>query len=241
MEQTAVGSIQNRLNEVEGRVSEAAQRSGRDPSDIQIVAVTKGHSIETVRAAYDCGLRWYGENRVRQGLQKMDALAELEGVQWDMIGHIQSRKAKLVVPKYHWVHSVDRIKIARYLNRYAQEAGRRLTVLLECNVSGEEAKYGFDLTSEKEWPAWLETAEMIAEMDGLEVRGLMTMAPWQADEATVRTTFQRLHELRAFLREQLAGYDWSQLSMGMTDDFEIAVEEGATILRLGRALFGPRS
>lgn len=234
-------AILDRLRGIEANIAEAAEKSNRERSEIRIVAVTKEQPLEAVRAAYANGLCCFGENRVRQGLQKMEALADLEAVHWDMIGHIQSRKAKLVAPQYHWVHSVDRAKIARYLDRYAEEAGRQLPVLLECNVSGEDAKYGFDLADRDDWDAWLEQAGSIAAMESLQVRGLMTMAPWQADDETVRATFRQLKALQTFLRAQLGEYDWSELSMGMTDDYQIAVEEGATILRLGRAIFGPRS
>jgi hypothetical protein len=241
MPETLEDAIRARLETVNERIEAAAARAGRDRSEVQVVAVSKGQSLDAVRAGYTIGLRWFGENRVRQGLQKIEALADFEGVAWHMIGHVQSRKAKLVAPGYDWVHSVDRLKIARYLDQYAQEAGRKLPVLLECNVSGEEAKYGFELADREAWPGWLEQLQPIIKLPNLTIMGLMTMAPWQAAEEVVRQTFRTLYHLRQFLREQAPQIEWRHLSMGMTDDYEIAVEEGATILRVGRAIFGPRS
>ncbi|MFP3853022.1 MAG: YggS family pyridoxal phosphate-dependent enzyme [Anaerolineales bacterium] len=240
MSDITVSDINKNLAQIQERIQRAAEKADRNPAGVQIVAVTKGHDASVVRSANEVGLDRLGENRVREGLKKMGAVDDLPGLQWDMIGHIQSRKAKLVAPAYHWVHSVDREKIARYLDRYAGEEGRILPVLLECNVSGEESKYGFDLSEEARWTDWLEQVKTILAMEHLSVRGLMTMAPWEADEDIVRSTFARLRRLRAFLREELPAGSWEHLSMGMTDDYEIAVEEGATILRLGRALFGPR-
>ena len=233
-------SIKSNLDEVKERISLAAERAGRSPEEVKIIAVTKGHPVELVRNAHAVGLHWLGENRVGEGLRKMEAVADLKDLQWDMIGHIQSRKAKMVAPDYHWVHSVDRLKIARYLDRYAQEAERRLPILLECNMSGEESKYGFSLSDPASWTGWLDEANRIIEFPNLTIEGLMTMAPWQAEERVIRSAFGQLRRLREFLREQIPQVGWQHLSMGMSDDFEIAIEEGATLVRLGRALFGPR-
>ncbi|MDX1601119.1 MAG: YggS family pyridoxal phosphate-dependent enzyme, partial [Anaerolineales bacterium] len=221
-------------------IGEAAARANRTAQDVAILPVTKGHPLEAVRAAYECGFRRVGENRVGEGISKREELSELEDLQWDMVGHIQSRKSKDVAPNFDRVHSIDRNKIARHLNKDAQEIGRTIPVLLECNVSGEESKYGWPLAERKEWDEHVPQFRDILEMEHLKVEGLMTMAPWVEDESVVRNTFRKLRELRDFLREELPAGNWRELSMGMTDDFELAVEEGATILRLGRALFGER-
>lgn len=235
-----VQTLEGNLEEVRGRIQAAVERAGRDSGEVEILPITKGHPEEVVRAAYEIGFRAVGENRVGEGLTKRETLAELEGLRWEMVGHVQSRKASDVAPAFSRVHSVDRMKIARHLNKHAGNASRVLPVFLECNVSGEESKYGWELDDPDRWTSCVEPFAKILEMENLRVEGLMTMAPWVDDDSVVRGTFRRLRELRDFLQEELPRGDWEHLSMGMTDDYELAVEEGATILRLGRALFGER-
>jgi pyridoxal phosphate enzyme (YggS family) len=153
---------------------------------------------------------------------------------------VQSRKARDVAPNFARVHSVDRLKIARHLSRYAAEAERVLPVLIECNVTGEEAKYGFDIRRSTLETAVVKQLAQIVTLPNLEVIGLMTMAPWTEDVDIIRSAFRGLRRYRDRLRTELPSVSWSELSMGMTDDFEIAIEEGATMIRVGRALFGPR-
>ncbi|MDY7077591.1 MAG: YggS family pyridoxal phosphate-dependent enzyme [Chloroflexota bacterium] len=243
--------IAHNLAQIEERIAEAALRSGRDPADVTIVAVTKTHPPETIVAACQSGLRHLGENRVTEGAAKITAVhATISGPPptWHMVGHIQSRKAQSVVAHFDYVHSVDRIKIARRLSHFAREAGRTLPVLLECNVSGEGAKFGFDLAGweqdEAQRSAFFAAVAEILALPGLSVPGLMTMAPFVADPRTmpavVRPVFASLRALLDALQAHFPSHDWHHLSMGMTDDFEIAVEEGATLLRIGRAIFGAR-
>lgn len=233
-------SFEARLEQVRERVAAAAARSGRAQDEIEILPITKGQPLAAVRAAYSAGFRRVGENRVGEGSRKMDELSDLSDLRWDMVGHIQSRKSGDVAAGFDRVHSIDRMKIARHLNRDAAESNRSLQVLIECNVSGEESKYGWPLSDPEQWQDILEPFSEILGMERLEVLGLMTMAPWVDDDEVVRTTFLRLRRLRDYLRQELPQSDWRELSMGMTDDYELAVEEGATILRLGRALFGER-
>jgi len=239
--------IARNLAQVQERLAKAAVRGGRDPDEVTLVAVTKTHPVETIVAAYDAGVRHFGENRVMEGVAKVQAVrAALSGHRptWHMVGHVQSRKAETVVASFDYVHSVDRLKIARRLSRFAQDAGRTLPVLLECNVSGEETKFGFDLqdwerdTARRE--AFFTAVEEVLALRGLAVHGLMTMAPFVSDPETVRPVFVSLRALSDALRERFPAHDWHHLSMGMTDDFEVAVEEGATMVRIGRALFGAR-
>lgn len=236
----AAESFEARLEQVRERVAAATARSGRAQDEIEILPITKGQPLAAVRAAYSAGFRRVGENRVGEGSRKMDELRDLSDLRWDMVGHIQSRKSGDVAAGFDRVHSIDRMKIARHLNRDAAESNRTLQVLIECNVSGEESKYGWPLSDPEKWQDILEPFSEILGMERLEVQGLMTMAPWIDDDEVVRTTFQRLRRLRDYLRQELPQSDWRELSMGMTDDYELAVEEGATILRLGRALFGER-
>jgi pyridoxal phosphate enzyme (YggS family) len=157
-----------------------------------------------------------------------------------MIGHIQSRKARLVSENFDWIHSLDSLKLARRLDQFAAEASRRIPVLLECNVSGEGSKSGWEAWREEDWPKLLPELEAVAAYEHLEVHGLMTMAPYLADPEKARPYFNRLRRLQAFLTAQLPQANWHELSMGMSDDFEIAIQEGATIVRIGTAILGPR-
>jgi pyridoxal phosphate enzyme (YggS family) len=232
---------------VQERIAEAALRAGRDPADITLVAVTKTHPTEVVVAAYQAGVRHFGENRVEEGTSKILAVqAALSGPPpvWHMVGHVQSRKARMVATHFDWVHSVDRLRIARRLSAFAEEAGRVLPVLLECNVSGEATKYGFDLSDwekdEAQTVSFCTTVKEILALPGLSVRGLMTMAPFVADPETVRPVFASLRALMDVLGERFPAHDWHHLSMGMTDDFEVAIEEGASLVRIGRAILGAR-
>lgn len=240
MPSTAEIEVQHRLNDVQERVDAAAGRSARQTNDIRIVGVTKSHPFEVVLAAHEAGLTLIGENRVEEAIAKKSAAEELAELEWHMIGHIQSRKSKTVVQIFDIVHSVDRSKIADRLNRHAEQAGVRLPVLLECNVSGEASKWGWQLTEQEKWPEITDEFARIREMPNLDVRGLMTMAPMVAEPERTRPIFERLRNLRDYLENAVPG-DWTELSMGMTEDYEIAVEEGATLLRIGRAIFGPRA
>ena len=231
--------IERNLSQLRERIRRAAERAGRDPSEVQLVAVTKGFPPETIRLAAQAGLTEVGENRVEEALPKREALGDLPGLAWHMIGHLQSRKAALVPGAFRMVHSVDRPKIARLLDRQAGSAGLRLPVLLQCNVSGEASKSGWPLADRSTWETVLPEFDQIARLPHLQLMGLMTMAPLTPDPEAARPAFRTLRRLAEFLREGTP-WGWEVLSMGMSDDFEIAVEEGATLLRIGRELFGPR-
>jgi len=239
--------IARNLAQIRERMAEAALRVGRDPAEITLVAVTKTHPAEVVITAYRAGVRHFGENRIEEGMAKIPAVhAAISGARptWHMVGHVQSRKAQAAVTHFDYVHSVDRLKIARRLSRFAQGAGRVLPVLLECNVSGEETKFGFDLQGWEQdgarREAFFAAVEELLALPGFSVRGLMTMAPLVTDPETVRPVFVSLRALLDALRERFPTHDWCHLSMGMTDDFEVAIEEGATMVRIGRAIFGKR-
>ena len=234
-------SIAQRLADVRERIARAAARAGRSPDEITLVAVSKGHPPEAVVEAYRLGLRDFGENRVEEAEPKMAAVRDMlaaEGqgkdIRWHLIGHIQSRKAKRAISPYVLIHSVDRLKIARRLDRFAGEADRVLPVLLEVNISGEATKFGF--SPDEIFDAVTE----ILTLPHLRVQGLMTMAPFVEDPEEVRPVFAALRRLRDQLAARYPQADWRHLSMGMTNDFEVAIEEGATIVRIGTAIFGER-
>ncbi len=230
-------TLRENIAQVQERIAAAERRAGR-VGEVTLVAVSKTHPAEVVAAAWRAGLRIFGENRVEEAGPKSAAVAELLGpdaaVEWHMIGHLQSRKAADVFPWAALVHSVDTAKLAARLSR-AISAGQTLPILLEVNVSGEESKAGFR-------PADLSGAVgEIAALPGLRIEGLMTMAPIVEDAELVRPVFRDLRRLRDELAKQHPDLPWKHLSMGMTDDFEVAIEEGATLVRIGRALFGARS
>lgn len=236
------------LEAVQDRIGQAARRAGRDPGEVTLIGVTKTHPVEHVLAAYEAGLRHFGENRVEEASQKIPEFRRrLPGadVTWHMIGHVQSRKAGPVLAHFDTVHSVDSLKLAERLNRLAEREDRPpIPILLECNVSGEAAKYGFELSGWQTDPAQLEafeaTCRQIGALERLQLQGLMTMAPIVPDPEATRPVFRALAALRRRLQADLPGLGWPHLSMGMTDDFEVAIEEGATLVRVGRAIFGPR-
>jgi len=234
------GTIEHNYRRILERIEEAAHPAGHDPDTIRVVVVTKTHPAACVRAAIQAGLRTFGENYAEEGIEKKLALGEPPGIAWHMIGHIQSRKAKMVCEHYDTVHSLDSLRLARRLDRFCGEAGRRLPVLLECNVSGEESKYGWTAWNESGWGRLAEAIEPVLALPNLEVRGLMTIAPFLPDPEEARPYFSRLRRLRDFLAIRLPEAGWDELSMGMSADFEVAVQEGATIVRIGTAIMGER-
>jgi len=229
---------EERIEAVRRRIEAAARRAGRDPAGITLVAVSKTQPPEAVLAATRAGLRLFGENRVEEAGPKASAVARLlapaAAPTWHMVGHVQSRKAADVLPWAAMVHSVDSVKLAERLSRSCIEAGSELAILFEVNVSGEASKYGL---APQELPG---VVGAIAPLPGLRLEGLMTMAPIAADPESVRPVFARLRALKDDMAQRYPGLSWRHLSMGMTDDFEVAIEEGATLVRIGRAIFGER-
>jgi len=235
-----VTQIQRNLEEIYERMNRAAEKSGRKGSDIQLVAVTKLMPLETIRAGIAAGLRAFGENYPEQAAEKISALRTEHDLTWHMIGHIQSRKTSTVCEFFDWVHSVDRMKIARYLDRYSREADRVMPVLLEVNLSGEGSKHGWPAWDEESWPKLVPQFAEIAQFSYIEVRGLMTMPRLFENEELTRPYYQRLRRMQKYLQKALPDVNWTELSIGTSFDYEVAIEEGATMVRLGTTLFGPR-
>jgi len=218
---------------VRSNITQAAQRSGRSPGEITLVAVSKTVPVELVKIAYNLGVTDFGENRVQEALPKITEFHP-PGVRWHMIGHVQSNKASKVVAAFDSVQSVDSLHLAQALNRHAGEQGKRLPVLLQVNVAGEESKEGMTL---EEAPV---LARQIAALTAIELQGLMTIGPLVENPEEARPVFHSLRNLRERLQDELPQCSWQHLSMGMTDDYPVAIEEGATIVRIGRAIFGER-
>jgi pyridoxal phosphate enzyme (YggS family) len=234
------GDLKTRYERVLEEIEQTTRSAGRNVDEITLVVVTKGHPVPAIEALYDLGCRDIGENRVVEALEKQAALSHLEDLNWHMIGHIQSRKAGRVAGNFSLVHSLDSVKLANRLDRFAVEAGIIQDVLLQFNVSGEETKSGWDAWDETRWEDLLPEMEEVLDSDNLRVGGVMTMAPYSLNPEDARPSFARLSKLRGWLASRFEQYDWDWLSMGMSGDFVPAIEEGATILRVGTAVMGPR-
>lgn len=233
-------TIAERYQQVCERIARAARESGREPESVHLVTVTKSHPLEEVQAAIAAGARVLGENYVEEAVSKRQALADVPA-SWHLIGHVQSRKAEAVSTHFDYLHSLDSLKLARRLDRFAAEQGRVLPVLLECNVSAEESKFGLPAWEESAWERLLPEIEAIAGLTNLRVRGLMTMAPYSPEPEAARPIFRHLRKLQAFLGNHCPQGCWDELSMGMSGDFEVAIQEGATWVRIGEAILGPRT
>jgi pyridoxal phosphate enzyme (YggS family) len=207
---------------------------------VRLVVVTKKQPLEHVRAVLEAGARDLGENYAEEGAEKIRAVGPVEGLRWHMIGHVQSRKAELAAG-FDVIHTLDSLKLATRLDRFAGEVGRRLPVLLEVNLSGEDSKFGYQASDETRWGELIDAFEQIASMPNLEVRGLMTMPPFTAEPEASRPFFRRMRRLQAYLVKRLPDVEWRDLSMGTSTDFAVAVEEGATLVRVGTAILGSRT
>jgi pyridoxal phosphate enzyme (YggS family) len=221
-------TIADNIAAVRQRIEAAAARAGRNAADVRLVAVSKTHPPEMVREAVEAGLVVFGESRIQEAKAK---IPELPGkLEWHFIGHLQTNKAREAVELFRMVQSVDSVRLARELDRCADVAGRTLAVLLECNVSGESTKFGFKPDE------LLAAMPELNSLRRLEIQGLMTMAPFYEDAEQTKPVFRALRELRGRL-QQAHGIPLPELSMGMTHDFEAAVAEGATLVRIGTAIF----
>jgi pyridoxal phosphate enzyme (YggS family) len=220
------------------RIAAAAQRAGSSADEIALMAVTKTHAPERIREAYAAGLRLFGENRVQEFAGKAGALADLAGAEWHMIGHLQTNKAAKAAELFSAVDSVDSVKLAEKLDAAARKLGKKLPVLIEINVGGEAAKSGVAPDSRE-----LEELLLAApQFEALEFRGLMTVPPFADDPEGSRLFFRRLRKLQdAIGARKLPGIRMDELSMGMSHDFEVAIEEGSTCVRVGTAIFGERA
>ena len=222
------------------RIHAAARSAGREPESVKLVVVTKAQPVEVAQAAIEAGAVILGENYPEEAVGKLQQLGKQSGVEWHMIGHVQSRKANLVAANFNLVHSLDGLKLAEKLARFAHELGRRLPVLLEFNVGGEQTKSGWNATDERQWEALLAPIHSILALPDLEVRGLMVMPPLGEDAEASRPYFQKTRRLQDWLRNKIPDLQATELSMGTSLDYDVAVQEGATLVRVGTAITGPR-
>ena len=232
-----VMSIAENLQRLEERIASAARRAGRDPREISLMAVTKTVSPERIREAYDAGLRLFGENRVQEFASKAQVLADLKNTAWHMIGHLQSNKSRPAAELFQAVDSVDSLRVLERLNRAAEELGKRMPVLIEINIGGEQAKSGVAPDS----PELEQMLTGAPSCDHLQIHGLMTVPPYKDDPEQSRPFFRRMCALRdAIAGRKLPAVQMGSLSIGMSHDFEVAIEEGSTCVRIGTAIFGDR-
>ncbi len=234
-----MSTIAERVAAIQHNITEAAHRAGRQPTDITLVAVTKTHPVAAIQAAYDLGLRDFGENRVEEMREKQVVLQLLDA-RWHMIGNIQSRKVKELVEHSHLIHSVDRLSLAQEINKRAVAQGVQVDVLLQVNTSGEASKGGWRGTEAAELSLLLEQAASVVELPALRVRGVMTIGRFEENPEKTRPTFAQLRIVQQALYAHFPEHDFGILSMGMTNDYTVAIEEGATHVRIGTALFGAR-
>jgi hypothetical protein len=219
-------TIEQNVRNLQQRIARACERAGRSPDEVTLVAVTKTVDVSAIEAAFNAGIRDFGESRVQEAKPKIEQLQRLKpGITWHMLGHLQTNKAKTAADIFDIIHSVDSLKLARTLNDCSQ---KKLPILIQVNVSAEATKSGFQLPEVKD------AVKQIGQLPNLEIQGLMTIAPWVDNAEEVRPVLRQMRQLRDSLGLR-------HLSMGMSDDFEVAIEEGATLVRIGRAIFGERS
>lgn len=245
-----MNDLSERLLQVRQQIAAAAERVERDPTEVTLIGVTKTWPAATLQAAYRAGLRHFGENRTHELAEKRPIVEQAGNFQledpiiWHFIGHLQSRQSQAVADHADLFHAADRPKILRRLGHQLEQNGRTLTTLLEVNISGESTKGGFPADRWENDPhqvaALVEAIRITSESTGLRCTGLMTMAPWGASESIIRSVFTRTRRLRDCLSDKTA-VPLPMLSMGMSDDFAVAIEEGATHVRVGRAIFGERN
>ena len=226
--------LRENLQEVEKRIQETCARAGRDRSEVTLVSVSKTKPVEMLQEAYDLGVRVFGENKVQEIRDKYDALPK--DIEWHMIGHLQTNKVKYIVDKVKLIHSVDSLRLAEIIEKEAEKHNRSVDILLEVNVAEETSKFGLKTVEV------IPFAEKIAQFPHINMRGLMTIAPFVDDPEKNRTIFRDLHKLYVDIKEKnIDNGTVSILSMGMTNDYEVAIEEGATMVRIGTGIFGARN
>ena len=225
--------LRENLQEVEERIQETCRRAGRDRSEVTLVAVSKTKPVAILQEAYDLGVRVFGENKVQEIREKYEALPK--DIEWHMIGHLQTNKVKYIVDKVRLIHSVDSLRLAEVIEKEAEKHNRIVDILLEVNVAEEESKFGLKM------PEVIPMAEKVVQLPHIRLRGLMTIAPFVENPEKNRAIFANLHDLYVDIKEKnIDNGTVSILSMGMTNDYEVAIEEGATMVRVGTGIFGAR-
>ena len=225
--------LEENLKKVQENIRIACEKAGRDPSEVTLIAVSKTKPVETLKEAYDLGVRVFGENKVQELDKKIDALPE--DISWHMIGHLQRNKVKYIAGRVELIHSVDSFRLAEEINIHAKKQGIVIPILIEVNVAEEESKFGVSVEDTEE------LIRQIAELDGVSIRGLMTIAPYVVDSEENREIFHKIKDLSIDIASKnIDNVSMDILSMGMTGDYMVAIEEGATMVRVGTGIFGER-
>jgi len=240
MDPSLISSIRNRYQHVLSLVADAKERSGQKTDVVQVVVVSKSKPLQIIQAAVAAGISKFGENYTEEAVEKITGLGS-GAVEWHMIGHVQSRKAEKVAKYFSMLHSLDSVKLATRLDRNCGELNRRLPVLLEFNVSGEESKFGFQAWDEHRWPDLETDIGQILDFSHIKVCGLMTMPPFFDNPENSRPFFIKLRRLQEYLAKRFPQARWKELSMGTSVDFIIAIQEGASYVRIGQAILGSRT
>jgi PLP dependent protein len=233
--------IRDNLTHVENIINEAAKHNGRSAEEVKLIVVSKKQPVDKIKSAIAAGVRKFGENYPEEAIEKINAVvASSEAIEWHMIGHLQSRKVSIIAQYFSYIHSLDSFSVAEKLSKKLVESQREIKSLLEVNVSGEESKFGYPAWDEAYWPGLVEEAKKIGDLPGIKLSGVMTMPPYFDDPENVRPYFRKTRMLRDYIREKLGQKDFSELSMGTSGDYRVAVEEGATFVRIGQAIMGQR-
>ena len=232
--------IRDNLADINHKISCAVKVSGRSADEISILAISKRQPVEVIGAAYHCGLRAFGESYVQEALEKMRYFCDFAGMRWEMVGHVQSRKASQVAENFHVLHSLDSLKLANLLSQFRPKSMAPLEVFLQVNIGDESSKTGFAAKDETDWQNLVLVVKQVLQLKGLNLVGLMAMPPLFADPQDSRPYFVKLRQLKDYLNDQVNKAALTQLSAGTSADFQIAIEEGATVIRIGERLLGPR-
>jgi pyridoxal phosphate enzyme (YggS family) len=232
--------IQDNYHQVLKRIHKVAEESGRNPAEIRLVVVTKTKSVEAIQAVIDAGAADLGENYVEEAIPKIKTLASNQGIYWHMIGHIQRRKAQDVCEYFQYIHTLDSLRLAERLSRFAVKRTNPIPVWMEFNVGGEETKSGWNIANKNNWPNILADIEKILQLPGFVFLGVMAIPPYNKNPEASRPYFRRLREFQAFIHKNLGFFVLQELSIGMSGDFEVAIQEGSTCVRIGQAILGPR-
>ena len=232
--------IENNYQIIQNNIVKACQRVGRNPQEVSLVVVSKRKPVASILAAYDAGARIFGENYPEMAMPKIEALQGKNDLQWHMIGHLQSRKAKLIPGNFALMHSLDSLKLAEKLDSLITASDKKQRVLLEVNVAGEISKGGWDASNRENWYKIEEEINKIIALPGLTVEGLMAMPPLSNNPQNSRPYFKKLREFQDFLKTRTTEGYWKDLSIGTSGDYEVAIEEGANYVRVGQAILGRR-
>jgi pyridoxal phosphate enzyme (YggS family) len=232
--------ISDNYHRILERIDSTAVSAGRNPEDVRLVVVTKTQPIDVIYDVVEAGAIDLGENYVEEATPKIQSLGMDKNIRWHMIGHVQSRKAQYVCEYFQYVHSVDSIKLAKRLNKFSQTLKKTLPIWIELNVSGEDSKYGWHIETQDDLDHILPVIKQISSLPKLKLLGLMTIPPYSEEPEASRIYYQRLYKFQKYIADRLQLVGFTQLSMGMSSDFEIAIQEGSTCVRIGQAILGPR-